>query len=177
VPFPTARVAALAVGALLIAAAAEAGPARRGQVVRIERSRRTVDAGVHLCYQAGGRGTGTILCIGPSPPRPGTRIALVGIGSAMVAVQTAAGLCAPSRRARTPAAAAACTRPTTATTTPSARRAQFVLGLTGVDLADRTAVDLNRSRSPDVDPGERVPERPRRRRRHRSAGASATSRR
>jgi hypothetical protein len=153
--------ALLALALTLAPPPAEAGPGRRGQVVRVERSRRTADASVHLCYRAGGRGEAGMVCLGSRPPRIGTRIGLVGLGA----------LGAPGnvvhdnvRVIRTePAREDTCGsgRLHAVTYEDSGRiggpQAQFMIGLSNVDIAEGTTIDMNGAlRPPGVDPGERL---------------------
>jgi hypothetical protein len=72
-----------AAGLLLIAAAlatgavAEAGPGRRGQVVRVERSRKARASAVHLCVLQ--PRYSYVICAGAKPPPIGERISLVSL--------------------------------------------------------------------------------------------------
>jgi hypothetical protein len=63
--------------AVALGASAEAGPGRRGQVVRVERARKARMSSVHLCVLQ--PRYSYVICAGEKPPPIGERISLVSL--------------------------------------------------------------------------------------------------
>jgi hypothetical protein len=157
-------VAAAALLAVALAGGpAEAGPGRRGQVVRVERSRRMADSSVHLCYRAGGSGggEGSMVCLGQRAPRIGTRIGLVGIGALGAPGNVVHDNVRVIRTERAREDTCGSGRLHAVTYEESGRiggpQAQFMIGLSNVEFRDGMRIDMDGAqRPPDLDPGERL---------------------
>jgi hypothetical protein len=140
----------------LLPAAAAAAPARHGQVVRVERHRVNDQTEVHLCFQQAGR-QDYLTCIGRRPPRPGTRISLVLLSSSMTSTVDVARVIRSEPAPEDTCGSGQMHAVYYDSALNLAGSAQLAIGLTGVDMAAGTKIDMrNEIGPPEVGPGERV---------------------